>query len=88
MFKWSNPVRKRVHVVGRDDRGVSAVEYALLIFLVSLVIFSTVTLLGGHLKTIFGNAAATLPHSSSSATPTPSDTCHGGHGDEPCHGGG
>jgi Flp pilus assembly pilin Flp len=94
MFKWFNSVRKRVHGVGRDDRGVSAVEYALLIFLVSIVIIFTVSLVGGHLKTIFGNAATSLSHGSTSTsatptpTPTPTDTCHGGGGDAPCHGGG
>jgi pilus assembly protein Flp/PilA len=91
MVKLYSAVRK--HAMGKtglDDRGVSAVEYALLLFFVSLVIFGSVTLLGGHLKTIFGNVNNSLPHSSTSATPTPSDSCGGGGhgGDSPCHGGG
>jgi Flp pilus assembly pilin Flp len=90
MVKRFSAVRE--HAIGKtglDDRGVTAVEYALLLFFISLVIFGSVTLLGGHLSSIFGRVNNSLPHSSTSATPTPSDTdtcpfwdphCHGGDG--------
>jgi len=42
----------------RDDRGASAVEYGLLVFLIALVIIIAVTLLGNNLSSIF-NAVAT-----------------------------
>jgi len=44
--------------VRRDDRGASAVEYGLLVFLIALVIIIAVTLLGTNLSSIF-NAVAT-----------------------------
>jgi pilus assembly protein Flp/PilA len=44
--------------VRRDDRGASAVEYGLLVFLIALVIIGAVTLLGTNLSSIF-NAVAT-----------------------------
>jgi pilus assembly protein Flp/PilA len=45
-------------LVRRDDRGASAVEYGLLVFLIALVIIGAVTLLGTNLSSIF-NAVAT-----------------------------
>lgn len=42
----------------RNDRGASAVEYGLLVFLIALVIIVAVTLLGTNLSSIF-NAVAT-----------------------------
>jgi pilus assembly protein Flp/PilA len=44
--------------VRRDDRGASAVEYGLLVFLIALVIIGAVLLLGNNLSSIF-NAVAT-----------------------------
>ncbi len=37
----------------RDERGASAVEYALLVSLIALAIIATVILLGGRLNAIF-----------------------------------
>ena len=37
----------------RDDKGASAVEYAILVALITAVIVGAVTLLGGNLKTTF-----------------------------------
>jgi pilus assembly protein Flp/PilA len=37
----------------KDDSGASAVEYALLVALITAVIVGAVTLLGGNLKTTF-----------------------------------
>ena len=45
-------------LVRRDDRGASAVEYGLLVFLIALVIIGAVILLGKNLSSIF-NAVAT-----------------------------
>jgi pilus assembly protein Flp/PilA len=43
--------------VRRDDRGASAVEYGLLVFLIALVIIGAVTLLGSTLSSIFHGVA-------------------------------
>jgi pilus assembly protein Flp/PilA len=45
-------------LVRRDDRGASAVEYGLLVFLIALIIIGAVALLGSNLSSIF-NAVAT-----------------------------
>ena len=37
----------------RDDKGTSAVEYALLVAMIAAVIVGAVTLVGGNLKTTF-----------------------------------
>jgi pilus assembly protein Flp/PilA len=37
----------------KDDKGASAVEYALLVALIAAVIVGAVTLLGGNLKATF-----------------------------------
>jgi pilus assembly protein Flp/PilA len=37
----------------KDDKGASAVEYALLVALIAAVIVGAVTLVGGNLKTTF-----------------------------------
>ncbi len=46
--------------VRRDDRGASAVEYGLLVFLIALVIIGAVTLLGTNLSSIFNQVATDL----------------------------
>jgi pilus assembly protein Flp/PilA len=42
----------------RDDKGASAVEYALLVALIAAVIVGAVTLLGGNLKATFDYVAS------------------------------
>ena len=42
----------------RDDKGASAVEYGLLVALISAVIVGAVTLLGGNLKATFDYVAS------------------------------
>ena len=42
----------------RDDKGASAVEYALLVALITAVIVGAVTLLGGNLKATFDYIAS------------------------------
>ncbi len=44
----------------RNDRGASAVEYGLLVFLIALVIIVAVTLLGTNLSSIFNKVATDL----------------------------
>jgi pilus assembly protein Flp/PilA len=44
----------------QDDRGASAVEYGLLVFLIALVIIGAVTLLGTNLSSIFNSVATAL----------------------------
>jgi pilus assembly protein Flp/PilA len=42
----------------KDDNGASAVEYALLVALITAVIVAAVTLLGGNLKATFDYIAS------------------------------
>ncbi len=42
----------------KDDRGATAVEYGLMVFLIALAIIATVTLLGGRLNVIFQQVLA------------------------------
>jgi len=42
----------------RDERGATAVEYALMVMLIALVIIGAVTALGISLKPIFSSAAS------------------------------
>jgi pilus assembly protein Flp/PilA len=46
--------------VRRDDRGASAVEYGLLVFLIALVIIAAVTLLGTTLSSVFNQVATSI----------------------------
>jgi pilus assembly protein Flp/PilA len=44
----------------RKDDGATAIEYALLVALIALVIIGVVTLLGSNLSGIFNNAATNV----------------------------
>ncbi len=44
----------------RDERGATAVEYALILIFVALVIIAGLTLIGTRLTTVFRNMAAQL----------------------------
>lgn len=46
--------------VRHDDRGVTAVEYGLIVFFIALVIIAAVTFLGTQLNTIFTNIGNAL----------------------------
>ena len=46
--------------VGAGDHGATAVEYALMVALVALVIFAAVALIGPPLGAIFSNMATSL----------------------------
>lgn len=45
---------------GSDDQGATAVEYALMLSLIFVVIVAAVTLLGTSMATMFGNAATLI----------------------------
>ncbi|QKE86171.1 Flp family type IVb pilin [Arthrobacter sp. NEB 688] len=45
---------------GRSERGATAVEYALMLGLVAIVIIASVTILGRNLSTLFRAAAVSL----------------------------
>ena len=45
---------------GRDERGASLVEYALLLALIAVVCIAAVTLLGGNAKTKFSSVGSEL----------------------------
>jgi pilus assembly protein Flp/PilA len=63
MFSTLDFVRARIAAGGRDDRGASLVEYALLLALIAVVCLAAVTALGINLNdnynesttSIFGN---------------------------------
>jgi pilus assembly protein Flp/PilA len=44
----------------RDDRGVTSVEYGLMVALIAVVIIGAVTLLGNNLLAIFNQVAAAI----------------------------
>ncbi len=44
----------------RDDRGVTAVEYGLLVFFIALVIIVGVTAFGKNLNTLFTNFSTSI----------------------------
>jgi len=48
------------HRLRRDDRGASAVEYGLLVFLIALVIVAVVGTLGTTLSSVFSTVATSI----------------------------
>ncbi|HEX4111024.1 MAG TPA: Flp family type IVb pilin [Stellaceae bacterium] len=46
--------------IGRDEIGVTALEYALIAALVAVVIIGGVSLLGTNISTVFSTVATTL----------------------------
>lgn len=46
--------------LGRDDRGVTSVEYGLLVTLIAIAIIGTVTVLGGNLSNMFGSVGGQI----------------------------
>jgi pilus assembly protein Flp/PilA len=53
-------VRTRLTATARTQHGASAVEYGLLVALVTLAILAGVMLLGGSLNGIFNRAASSI----------------------------
>jgi pilus assembly protein Flp/PilA len=51
----------RLRAMAKSERGASAVEYGLLVALISVAIIAGATLLGGKLDTLFSNTAGKMP---------------------------
>lgn len=47
--------------IARDERGVTALEYALIAGLIAVVIIVGVTALGTRINVVFGNIVTSLP---------------------------
>ena len=58
-MKLVHKVINRVNSL-KDDEGATAVEYALIVALIAVVIIAAVTLLGGNLSAIFHRVATTI----------------------------
>jgi pilus assembly protein Flp/PilA len=52
----------------REDSGVTAVEYALIIGLVAVVLIGAITILGGNVRDAFGTVACKIQGKTWSAT--------------------
>jgi pilus assembly protein Flp/PilA len=50
----------RSHVSGKDDRGASLVEYALLLALIAVVAIGALIFLGGAVNNTLNNVASTI----------------------------
>jgi len=49
-------MRKLLHSLKRDERGVSALEYAILAGIIVVAVAAGVATLGGHVEGLFGDA--------------------------------
>jgi pilus assembly protein Flp/PilA len=47
-------------LLNRDDRGATAVEYGLIVFLIAVFIIGAVTAVGGQLNNVFNAVAGAL----------------------------
>ncbi len=56
MFKFLN----NLSAVGKDERGVTALEYGLIAGLIAVVIVTSVTSLGAELSAVFGHITTAL----------------------------
>ncbi len=59
-FVTSDRVGGRLRTLKDEERGASAVEYALLVGLIAVIIISSVTLLGGNVDAMFDDVANQL----------------------------
>jgi pilus assembly protein Flp/PilA len=57
---FGSQLSNRMRKFHSKDEGVTAVEYALIIGLVAIVIIGAVTLLGGSISTVFSRAACVV----------------------------
>ena len=53
-------VQNKLSRFSREESGATAVEYALIVGLIAVVIIVAVTLLGGNIKTLLGKAACAI----------------------------
>ena len=56
------------HQTGKDRRGVTAVEYALVAALVAVAAVTVLSVLGGSVSRVFSRVNADLRHASPTAT--------------------
>lgn len=60
MLKHLVSLNNRFAQLRSDDRGVTSVEYGLMVALIAVVIITAVTLLGNNLSTLFNNVATAI----------------------------
>jgi pilus assembly protein Flp/PilA len=60
MLKHLVSASNRLAQLRKDDRGVTSVEYGLMVALIAIVIIVAVTLLGQNLSTLFHNVAVAI----------------------------
>jgi pilus assembly protein Flp/PilA len=60
MLKYPLSLLTRLAQLRSDDRGVTSVEYGLMVALIAIVIIVAVTLLGQNLSTLFNNVATAI----------------------------
>jgi len=60
MLKHLVSASNRLAQLRSDDRGVTSVEYGLMVALIAIVIIAAVTLLGTNLSTLFNNIATAI----------------------------
>ena len=53
-------MRKFINKLAGNRNGATAIEYGLIAGFVAIAIVASVTLVGGNLKTLFGNAATNV----------------------------
>jgi pilus assembly protein Flp/PilA len=60
MLKYLIALSSRLAQLRGEDRGVTSVEYGLMVALIAIVIIAAVTLLGNNLSTLFQNVAGAI----------------------------
>jgi pilus assembly protein Flp/PilA len=60
MLKHLVSLSSRLAQLRGEDRGVTSVEYGLMVALIAIVIIAAVTLLGKNLSTLFQNVAGAI----------------------------
>ncbi len=60
MLKHFVALNNRLAQLRSDDRGVTSVEYGLMVALIAVVIIGAVTLLGTNLRDLFNQVAAAI----------------------------
>jgi pilus assembly protein Flp/PilA len=60
MLKHLVSLSNRLGQFRHEDRGVTSVEYGLMVALIAIVIIAAVTLLGQNLSTLFHNIAIAI----------------------------
>ncbi len=53
-------MKRNIRLIGRDRKGATAIEYALILSLIALGILTALTALGAKVSTTFTNAATNM----------------------------